>query len=124
MLLIRKSVLMACLAASRAAYPRETMVLLTGRMQKGDLLIEGLAVPPGLTVDEVSAHYTPWMLPASLDHLGTFHSHPGFSNRPSRPDLLSASKEGGVHLIACQPFTLEDIKAYDSAGRSIEYRAV
>jgi proteasome lid subunit RPN8/RPN11 len=92
--------------------------------QPGDLLITNLVVPPGLSVNNYSAHYDAWQLSPSINHWGTFHSHPNYSNRPSRQDVRAASKEGGLQLIACLPYTLESLQAYDSSGQKLEFKIV
>ncbi len=125
MLLLSKSVLASCLAGARSAFPNEFIGLLEGeKTPSGDLLLTRLVVPPGIRTAPNSSGYMPWMVPPSIDHWGIFHSHPSFSNRPSRQDTASASKEGGIQLIACRPFTPASIKAYDSNGRPLEFKVV
>ncbi len=128
MLLLKRSLLEACLAAARSADPNEFLGLLEGeRSEKNGeavLLLTRLIVPPGLSVDSNSAMFLPWMMPAGLDTWGTFHSHPSGSAGQSGTDRASASKEGGVHLIACRPYGPAQLVAYDSRGNRLEYSIV
>ncbi len=89
------------------------------------LIITRLIVPPGLSVSNFSASYLDWLLPTISNIWGTFHSHPGTSSlRLSRQDTLANSKEGGVHLLAAEPFTPEKIAAYDGKGRRLGFEVI
>lgn len=128
MLLLKRSLVETCQAAGAAADPNEFLGLLEGEKtkQSGEtsLLLTRIIVPPGLSVDGWSAGYLPWMLPPSVSEWGTFHSHPSRSSRPSGADLALASKEGGVHLLICRPYTAAQLIAYDGGGRRIPYKIV
>ena len=128
MLLLKRSLVETCMAAGAAADPNEFLGLLEGERTKIDgadsLLLTRLIVPPGLSVDGWSAGYLPWMLPPSVSEWGTFHSHPTSSARPSRADIALASKEGGVHLLICRPYTAGKLIAYGGNGGHIQFKIV
>ena len=128
MLLVKRSLLDACLAAAKSADPNEFLGLLEGERSSKDgetvLLLTRLIVPPGLSVNSNSAMFLPWMMPSGLDTWGTFHSHPSGNPNQSNADRMSGSKEGGVHLIACRPYGPAQLIAYDSRGNRLEYSIV
>ncbi|MFH1095114.1 MAG: Mov34/MPN/PAD-1 family protein [Candidatus Micrarchaeota archaeon] len=125
MILIKKSALEACLAGARSASPNEFIGLLEGeREDNGDILIERVVLPPGLAVSESSSSFFPWMVPASINQIGLFHSHPRGPNTQSRADAFSASKEGGVQLIACRPFDFSSVAVYDPRGKRMMMKIV
>lgn len=131
MLLVKKSAIAACLAGAASAYPNEFIGILEGERTKGKdgksftLLISRLIIPSGMFLSGDSASYSDWMTPASSDHWGSFHSHPGTNSpRPSRADLHMFSKEGGIHLIAAEPFDIQSIAAFDGKGRKLPFAIV
>ncbi len=131
MLRITRSLLETCLAAAKSAYPNEFIGLLEGERQKSpdgksfSLTLKRLIVPPGISVSPSFSYYSEWLLPVMPDVWGSFHSHPGTkNNRPSRADLHAFSNEGGVHLIAAEPFGPENIAAYGHEGKKLEFEIV
>ena len=122
MLYLSKSLVYACIAAARAAHPNESLALLQGRREaNGDIYLDRLVIPPGLSVNWSSAHFLPWMLPTNLDHLGIFHSHPVGSAAPSRADILASGHEGGVQLILSSPYLPSSLRAYRPDGTPVDY---
>ena len=128
MLLLKRSLIDACLAAARGADPNEFIGLLEGEKSSKDgetvLTLTRLIVAPGLSVNSNSAMFLPWMMPTGLDTWGTFHSHPSGNPNQSPTDRASASKEGGVHLIVCRPYGEKQLVAYNSSGNRLEYQIV
>mgnify|MGYP001606496819 CR=1 FL=1 len=51
--------------------------------------------------------------------IGSVHSHPSPSTRPSSADLGFFSRMGKVHLILGHPYRESSFSAYDSGGRKI-----
>jgi proteasome lid subunit RPN8/RPN11 len=122
-LTISKNAVLSCIAGAQSAYPYEFIALLEGEAQEnGDITIDRLVIPPGLRVGHSSASWDSWMLPQTISHLGTFHSHPRGPSRPSGQDLRTGSKEGGVHLILGWPYELANLKAYDSQGKPLKFQ--
>ncbi len=124
MLLISRSLLATCVAAARAAHPRESILLLHGRREGADVLLESASIPPGLSVARSSAAFLPWMVPTGMDYIGVFHSHSSGGARPSEEDLFLASSEGGVQLLLASPYAPAGLVAYDPRGRKLEYRII
>jgi hypothetical protein len=53
--------------------------------------------------------------------MGSVHSHPGPSARPSDADLRTFSKNGYFHMIVCLPYSMETFKSYDRYGQPMDY---
>lgn len=113
---IRREALEFILEAGRNLYPREFAGLLRGDKE----LIKEVLILPGTKQWFDSASINLNMLPIDLSVIGSIHSHPGASNRPSRADLIFFSKLGSVHGIVCQPYTLESLRFYDRSGGEVE----
>ena len=60
------------------------------------------------------------MKPMDASIIGSAHSHPSGSYRPSDQDLQFFSRYGVVHLIARYPYkSIDDVAAYDGGGQRI-----
>lgn len=104
------------LGVSRRYYPSEFGGMLRG---KNDV-IEELLMIPASTYGDGFVDTRLDMVPIDRSILGSFHSHPGRSYRPSRADLEFFLKTGPVHLIARSPYAgIIDVAAYDRSGKRI-----
>jgi proteasome lid subunit RPN8/RPN11 len=113
---IRREALEFICEAGRNLYPKEFAGLLRGDKEQ----IKEVLILPGTRHWFDSASINMNMLPLDPSVIGSIHSHPGPSNRPSRQDLTFFSKFGLVHGIICQPFDPEALLFYDRSGREIE----
>lgn len=107
--------------AARNTYPDEFFSLLGGDAKKR--LIDELVLVPAIYGRQhalVKAH----LLPVDPRVLGSVHSHPSGSARPSAGDLNSFVHFGGIHLIICKPFNIENMRAFDVAGNEIRFEIV
>lgn len=120
MVKITRRALLSALTGAKNTYPNEFIALFDG---VGDELTD-LVIPPLAQSNGRSASYTPWFLPATSLGLASFHSHPSKSNKPSQTDLLHFSKRQAWHFIACYPYRVEDVAAYDNKGNRIEFEIV
>ena len=123
-ILIKRNAILSALAGAKSAYPREFICLLTGRREKGNVIIEDTLIPPGIMVSETMSSFSEWMLPVITGMIGTFHSHPGGIARPSPQDRHLFSQKGGVHLIAAEPFEIQNVAAYLGDGKRAEFRVI
>ncbi len=123
-LLIKKQALLSALAGAKSAYPSEFICLLTGRKEKGNILIEDTLIPPGIMVSETMSSFSEWMLPVIIGMIGTFHSHPNGYSHPSAADLRLFSKKGGVHFIAGYPYWETNVEAYIGGGKRVGFRVL
>lgn len=106
--------------AARDSLPNEFVAML--RSEEG--VIQELLLLPGTLQGEDSATLMMHMMPIDYSIVGTVHSHPGHSNRPSREDLELFRRYGYVHIITCQPFDEGSWRAYDGRGRRMQLPVV
>jgi proteasome lid subunit RPN8/RPN11 len=117
---IRRRVLKMILEASKSSYPNEFGALL--RAEKG--VIKELILLPGTESNERSALFKLHMLPVDFSIVGTVHSHPSGSCRPSDADLNLWQHYGWVHMIVCRPYDKSSWRAYRSGGDRVELEVV
>lgn len=122
-IVMEKGVLLTLMDVSRQTYPKETIMILEGRVVRKELRISGVLFEQ-YDANEWSAHIELYHLPTSSAAVGTFHSHPGPSNRPSNADVHLFGKFGLVHFIARVPYREQDFACYDKAGRRLPFFVV
>ena len=117
---IDRECLQTILESSRAMHPREFAAFLRA---EGDVIREILLIP-GMIHGDRHAIFNIAMLPVDYSIVGTVHSHPSYSNRPSGEDLRMFSKYGKVHIIVAMPYDEKSWRAYDWNGREIEVEVI
>ncbi len=123
-ILIKRNAFLSALAGASAAYPNEFICLLIGERKKDTILIEETVIPPGIGVSETFSYYSEWMQPIMPGLIGTFHSHPNGSARPSAQDMRLFSQKGGINLIAGYPYGEKCVAAYLGSGKRVEFRVL
>lgn len=118
---VKKSVLEDVLIACKKLYPREFLALLGSK--NGNEIIDEFVVLPTDFGDSFSAVYLN-MKPFDRKIIGSVHSHPNSSNKPSPGDLRSFPKYGKIHLIIGYPYNIENIAMYDSFGKRIKFEII
>jgi proteasome lid subunit RPN8/RPN11 len=119
--IVTRKVVNSVLTYSKAAHPREGILLLRGSSKKGVLRIESVAVPPMATHGQGFSSFNWYMVPVDLSFVGVAHSHPSGHAVPSHQDMIHMM--GKVMMIAGFPYEdLESLKIYDAHGNSIPYQ--
>jgi len=117
---ILPSVLDDLAAMARSAHPKEMLAFLsaTKGIRDGVLVIDEIQLQAYYaSVDSASV---PWhQLPTFSSIVGTVHSHPSSSRRPSTADLRLFAQHGLVHGIMGYPYTSRSVTFYDGRGREI-----
>lgn len=116
---IAESAMDSIIEAARSTHPNEFIALLELEGKK----IIGLVLLPAVFGGTFSSLRLD-LLPMAPEVNGSVHSHPGWSNRPSKGDLVAFPKLGKVHLIICRPYCAKSARAYDSRGREQELEVV
>ena len=115
---IKTAALEFILGVSRKTYPREFTALLRG----GEEVIEEVLLIPGTLFGENFATIRLDMKPLDPTIIGSVHSHPGTSFRPSEADLNFFGKAGFIHLVVKYPYrSIADVAAYDISGSRLEF---
>jgi len=107
---------------AKTHHPNEMMLILQGRNKKEAIIVDGLVIPPFAQSGPFYSGFTVHDLPYTIPNIGTAHSHPGGSNRPSLQDLNHFF--GSVSIIISHPYEDETIAAYDRNGTSLEIKIV
>ncbi|RAP49543.1 MAG: hypothetical protein BZ133_07630 [Methanosphaera sp. SHI613] len=105
---------------ARNADPKEYVALLSGKIKDNILKVTGLIFLP-FEASENSAVMQVFMMPLTTDAVGSIHSHPGPSNRPSNADKIFFGKNGYFHIIICRPYNESTIAAYDVFGEPMPF---
>ena len=110
---IKREVLGAIIEASKNTYPHEFFGVLGG--SPGEKIVDELIVVPATYGKNFTLIKT-YLIPFDSKMIGTVHSHPSYSSRPSKQDIATFGKMGSIHLIIAYPFNSESFNAFDSKG--------
>ena len=104
---------------AKSWHPNEGILILRGQHQhkNAQVHIDGLVVPPFASHGPYYSGFPSYDLPFDLSYIGTAHSHPGGSNRPSLQDLNNFF--GLVSIIISFPYDENCIGAFDRTGKSL-----
>ena len=119
MIIISRKILEDMLNFARLNHPKEIILLLRGTLSRKQLVITEQLIPPFSMGGRGFAEFRPNMLPMDFTIMGTAHSHPVGSHRPSPTDLNHFYSK--VMLIMAAPYTLESIGLYNSRGGQLEF---
>jgi len=115
--LIQKDVLDSILSFCHMKHPNEGILILKGKSKNGEIMIDGLVIPPFSETGPTFAGFPHSFLPFDMSYLGIVHSHPSGSAEPSVTDLHNFF--GLVSLIVKFPYDDNSIFAWDSNGNKI-----
>ncbi len=107
---------------SKTHHPNEAILILQGRNTKDAIIVDGLVIPPFAQSGPFYSGFAVHDLPYTIPNVGTAHSHPSGSNRPSLEDLNHFS--GYVSVIIAHPYEDETMGAYDRNGNMLEIKIV
>jgi len=115
---IRRELLDFFMENARYLHPRETLLLLRGKTDKNVISVTDLLVPPLATYGRGFSSFSPATLPIDFSIVGTAHSHPSGSLKPSIKDLNQAF--GRIIMITAYPYRSEaDVAVYDRNGNRL-----
>jgi proteasome lid subunit RPN8/RPN11 len=104
---------------SKALHPNESILVLEGKTTKEKVIIVGLVLPPFATSGPYYSGFSDFHLPFDNSYIGSAHSHPTGSNRPSLEDL-NRGFYGVVSIIISHPYQDDTMAAYDREGNRLE----
>ena len=114
---IKKDVRDGILSYCKMNHPNEGILILRGKSKKGNVVVDGLVIPPFSHSGPTFAGFPHSFLPFDPSYVGTVHSHPVGSASPSVTDLHNFF--GFVSIIVKSPYEDDDIFAYDRDGNHI-----
>ena len=98
-------------------HPNEGILILRGKSKKGNIIIDGLVIPPFSDSGPTFAGFPESFLPIDFSYVGIVHSHPSGTAEPSITDLHNFF--GLVSMIVKSPYDDDDIFAWDSKGNPV-----
>ena len=120
---IKKDTLDFILECAKSSYPKEFGGLLRVDSDLKQTIIE-IVILPGTVSGDSHAIFKLYMLPIDFSIVGTVHSHPSPSYRPSEADVFLFRKYGKVHIVAAYPFNESSWQAYDYDGKKIDVKVI
>ena len=117
--LVLRSVIDGIISYSKSLHPNEAILILQGKTTRDQVIIEGLIIPPFASSGPYYSGFSNYHLPFDNSYVGTAHSHPGGSNRPSLEDL-NRGFYGAVSIIIAHPYDDRTMAAYDRDGNKLE----
>lgn len=120
---IAKSVISDIIEFAKTNYPNEFFAFLEGKIGQNEVIVSNLAYHP-FESNANSAVTTFHMGTNTQGFIGSVHSHPSGAGFPSRQDVRSFSKDGGIHIIISKPFTQDMIKCFDFNGKEIAFEII
>lgn len=107
------------ISLSKSLHPNEAIVILQGKATRERLIVEGLVLPPFASSGPYYSGFSDFHLPFDSSYIGSAHSHPSGSNRPSLEDL-NRGFYGAVSIIIAHPYEDRTMAAYDRDGNRLE----
>lgn len=121
--LIKRSCLETILMIARNAYPKETLLLLRGKIGGGRVVVEEVLFPPPRYVGFGTVIFDPYRLPMDFSIVGIVHSHPSADLRPSMEDLNADF--GSIMMIVGFPYDSErNVAVYTYDGKRVKLRVI
>jgi proteasome lid subunit RPN8/RPN11 len=116
---IKQECLDLILECAKSNYPNEFGGLLRVDQNLKNTIVE-IVLLPGTISGDAHAIFQLHMLPIDFSVVGTVHSHPSPSTKPSEADLNLFSKFGKIHIISASPYNQFSWRAFDYMGNEIE----
>jgi len=115
---IKRELLEMLLEGAKTLHPKETIVLLRGKVTKDVINVSEVVIPPLATYGSGFSSFPTQLLPMDFSIIGVAHSHPSGSLRPSVGDLNHPF--GKITLIIASPYLgKENVAAYDRNGNGL-----
>jgi len=102
------------LSFARELHPRESILLLRGRREGDGIVVEEFLFPPFASTGRGFAEFPSHMLPIDFSIVGTAHSHPSGSPRPSTTDLNHFYSR--IMMIVAYPYTRDHVAVFNKQG--------
>ena len=117
---VKRSVVDSILSYAQIFHPRESILLLKGKVSKHKLVVDDVQIPPLATHGSTFSGFPLSTLPIDFSVIGVAHSHPSGALRPSITDLNKFY--GKIMLITAYPYRSEqNIIILDRKGQQLKY---
>lgn len=125
---ISDSVMETAIESARSSHPNEFLCFLIGEpaeecsftdKNEGQIITDFYIIP-GTKTNPISAQVQSVNIPVTHKIVGTLHSHPSSSNRPSDEDR-NMFRQYPVNIILAHPYTEDSWMAYSSRGEELPW---
>ncbi|MDQ3848909.1 MAG: Mov34/MPN/PAD-1 family protein [Thermoproteota archaeon] len=121
LIIISRSAIDGIISYSKGLHPNEAILILQGMITPEQVVIEGLVIPPFALSGPYYSGFSNFNLPSDSSYVGSAHSHPSGSNKPSLEDL-NRGFYGAVSIIIAHPYDEGTIAAYDRNGNRLKIK--
>ncbi len=120
---VERAVVDSILSYAQMLHPRESILLLKGKVDKHRLVVNDTQIPPLATHGNTFSAFPLHTLPIDFSVMGVAHSHPSGALRPSVTDLNKFY--GRIMLITAYPYLSEkNMAIFDREGKLLKYVVV
>ena len=120
---VERSVVDSILSYAQMFHPRESILLLKGKIDKKKIVVNDVQIPPLATHGSTFSGFPLSRLPIDFSVIGVAHSHPSGALRPSITDLNKFY--GRIMLITAYPYQSEhNIIILDRKGQPLKYAVI
>jgi proteasome lid subunit RPN8/RPN11 len=120
---VERAVVDSILSYAQMFHPRESILLLKGKIDKKKIVINDVQIPPLATHGSRFSSFPLSRLPIDFSVIGVAHSHPSGALRPSVADLNQFY--GRIMLITAYPYQSEqNMILLDREGKQLKYVVV
>jgi len=115
---LKRELLEMILEGAKRLHPKESIVLLRGKVEKEAISVSDVLIPPFATYGRGFSSFPGHMLPMDFSIVGVAHSHPSGSLEPSVEDQNLSI--GRIMLIVGFPYTgKENAEVYNKQGERL-----
>ena len=118
---VERTVVDSILSYAQICHPKESILLLKGKVDKKKIVVTDVQIPPLATHGSAFSSFPLSRLPIDFSVVGVAHSHPSGALRPSIVDLNKFY--GRIMLITAYPYqTEQNIIILDRKGQPQNYK--
>lgn len=122
-LFFEREVVESILSYAQILHPRESILLLRGKVNKHKLVINDTQLPPFATHGITFSGFPINRLPIDFSVMGVAHSHPSGALQPSVTDLNKFY--GRIMVLVAYPYQSEsDFTVFDRQGNHLKYTII
>jgi len=118
---LKRSVIESILSYARGLHPKESILLLRGKVSKDEVFINDTVIPPFATHGEGFSTFPLHTLPIDFFIVGVAHSHPSGVLTPSVNDLNQFY--GRIMVIVAFPYHSErNVAVFNREGKALRFK--
>jgi len=120
---LKQSVIENLLSYACDLHPKESILLLRGKVSKDEVFINDTVIPPFATHGKSFSTFPLHMLPIDFSIIGVAHSHPSGVLAPSMNDLNQFY--GRIMVIVAFPYHSErNIAVFNREGKALRFKVI